>query len=70
MNPILTEDDALGIVHAAFAWSPNAYGDGRGSPLQFGLRIEGKLEFVKGGINLIAGPTGKSTSPFRLKIMF
>ncbi|KII86412.1 hypothetical protein PLICRDRAFT_144122 [Plicaturopsis crispa FD-325 SS-3] len=50
----------IGICHARFSWS-NAEHDGcdAGVPTkQFHLRIEEKLIFQRGGINLVVGPTG------------
>ena len=52
------DDSFIGFRNAAFTWNPEPSNTGADTPSsQFKLTIPGELQFAKGGINLIVGPT-------------
>jgi len=56
LNPEVTSSDMIVLRNASFTWSPA--GDGTQTPsAQFTLTVPGELEFKKGKINMIVGPT-------------
>lgn len=50
----------VGIGRALFTWSTTV--ENTRAEQDFVLKIEDEIEFYRGGINLIVGPTGKRNS--------
>ena len=52
--------DDLGFAHADFAWSRDEAGNGTLTPSRraFRLQIADEVQFKRGAINLVIGPTG------------
>jgi ABC-type multidrug transport system fused ATPase/permease subunit len=65
-----SEDDFIGIRNASFAWKLNTLESASSTPSsQFKLTVPGKLEFVKGKINLIVGPTGSGKTSLLMALL-
>ncbi|KAF8803433.1 multidrug resistance-associated ABC transporter [Phlegmacium glaucopus] len=64
------DDDRIGFNDAVFAWSEEA-GDGSLTPSSrsFRLRVEGKITFKRGCINLIVGPTGSGKTSILMALL-
>ncbi|PPQ73485.1 hypothetical protein CVT26_010187 [Gymnopilus dilepis] len=63
-------EEEIGFNNATFAWS-NDVEDGTQTPSArtFRLRIDGKLTFKKGCINLIVGPTGSGKTSILMALL-
>jgi hypothetical protein len=52
------DESFIGCRNATFTWNPEPSATGTDTPSsQFKLTIPDELQFAKGGINLIVGPT-------------
>ncbi|KAG6837885.1 hypothetical protein H0H93_013038 [Arthromyces matolae] len=63
----LTEE--IGFRDASFTWSNDAEGNSTPSKRNFMLKIDGELEFQRGQINLIIGPTGSGKTSLLMALL-
>lgn len=70
-NVLLSEDagDFIGFRNASFTWTPDASPTSSSPSSQFRLTIPGKLEFARGKINLIIGPTGSGKTSLLMALL-
>ncbi|KAE9406408.1 P-loop containing nucleoside triphosphate hydrolase protein [Gymnopus androsaceus JB14] len=61
--------DEIGFQSAAFTWSEDSGGTATPSSRKFMLKIENKLSFKKGCINLVTGPTGSGKSSLLVALL-
>jgi len=59
----------IGFRDAVFSWSNSSDGSLTPSKRQFSLRIEGKLFFKHGRINLVVGPTGSGKTSLLMALL-
>ncbi|KAJ3920632.1 P-loop containing nucleoside triphosphate hydrolase protein [Lentinula edodes] len=57
-NIVESSPDEIGFCNASFSWSSNTNGTDTPSGRKFILKINDKLSFKRGCLNLITGPTG------------
>ncbi|KAF6764274.1 multidrug resistance-associated ABC transporter [Ephemerocybe angulata] len=63
------DDGAIGFCDAAFTWSPEQTAGTSTPNSQFRLSVPGKLEFLKGKINLIVGATGSGKTSMLMALL-
>ncbi|KIK53737.1 hypothetical protein GYMLUDRAFT_250067 [Collybiopsis luxurians FD-317 M1] len=61
----------IGFQHASFSWSGENGSDGAATPSgrRFTLRVEDKLSFERGCLNLVTGPTGSGKASLLLALL-
>ncbi|KIK58491.1 hypothetical protein GYMLUDRAFT_45333 [Collybiopsis luxurians FD-317 M1] len=61
----------IGFQHASFLWSGENGSDGAATPSgrRFMLRVEDKLSFERGCLNLVTGPTGSEKASLLLALL-
>ncbi|VDC06815.1 unnamed protein product [Peniophora sp. CBMAI 1063] len=70
LSPSHVEPDAIGFTDASFRWTSEP-DDGTLTPSRrsFTLRIPGDLHFVRGGFNLVVGPTGSGKTSLLMALL-
>ncbi|KAF5330041.1 hypothetical protein D9611_010477 [Ephemerocybe angulata] len=63
------DDGTIGFCDAAFTWSPEQTAGTSTPNSQFRLSVPGKLEFLKGKINLIVGATGSGKTSMLMALL-
>lgn len=63
------DDSFIGFRNATFTWNPESPNAGTDTPSQFRLTVPGELQFKKGKINLIVGPTYASSRAYIYDIL-
>ena len=63
-----TDPDTIGFSDASFVWT-SVDGSLTPSRRKFRLTIEDKLEFKRGGLNLIIGPTGSGKTSLLMALL-
>lgn len=61
--------DEIGFENAMFSWSKDNTGTATPSTRTFMLKIENKLLFKKGCVNLVTGPTGSGKSSLLVALL-
>ncbi|KAI0052512.1 hypothetical protein FA95DRAFT_1675194 [Auriscalpium vulgare] len=65
------DEDVIGFENASFTWSTEDASDGAATPSsrKFTLRIDDQLQFKRGAINLIIGPTGSGKTSLLMALL-
>ncbi|KAI0052513.1 P-loop containing nucleoside triphosphate hydrolase protein [Auriscalpium vulgare] len=65
------DEDVIGFEKASFNWSAEDASDGTATPSsrKFTLRIDDQLQFKRGAINLIIGPTGSGKTSLLMALL-
>ncbi|KAI0045217.1 P-loop containing nucleoside triphosphate hydrolase protein [Auriscalpium vulgare] len=65
------DEDVIGFENASFTWSTEDASDGAATPSsrKFTLRIDDRLQFKRGAINLIIGPTGSGKTSLLMALL-
>ncbi|KAF6747838.1 multidrug resistance-associated ABC transporter [Ephemerocybe angulata] len=68
-TPTSLSGDVIGFRNACFAWSREAVGGESTPSSQFRLTVPGDLQFLKGKVNLIVGPTGAGKTSLLMALL-
>ncbi|KAF9062353.1 P-loop containing nucleoside triphosphate hydrolase protein [Rhodocollybia butyracea] len=68
-QPALLDESEIGFQNASFSWGEEGDGTATPSGRKFVLRIDEKLMFKKGCLNLVIGPTGSGKTSLLLSLL-
>ncbi|KAJ3519232.1 hypothetical protein NMY22_g13302 [Coprinellus aureogranulatus] len=65
----LADEGVIGFRNATFTWDGEPSNSGTETPSRFRLVIPGEIQFAKGKINLIVGPTGSGKTSLLMALL-